>query len=194
MNTALTFVGEQQRRRQDSRPGVCSTRGRAAHRKESEGAAVMHPNQAGMVVGLQEGAVSWSSLIATTLGLDDFGRVWVRVRAEVPGNEACRLVVQLYPSGSAEPGAAIQRYARPLASAQRAATPEALRNGLEMMLVHWMSAHEPVGDTVLIAWVEPGEANLEFDGLRARPAEAAYVGMCRPEHERVNLVLQRSAA
>ncbi len=200
MNTALTFRGEQELRGEGSRPGLWSARGRSVRGRlakcsEGEGTrAVGHSKQADALVGLKESSVSWSSLVATTLGLDDYGRVWVRVRAAVPGNEACRLVVQLYPAAAAEPGVAIQRYARPLASAQRAVTPEELRQGLEVMLVHWMSGHPAIDETVLIAWVEPGEADLEFDGLRARPAQTAYVGMCRPEHERASIVLERSAA
>lgn len=190
MTTATTLLGEQPpRAKEPAGPGLRAARPRPSRRSTYDIADAAPSSWDGM----QESSVSWSSLIATTVGLDDFGRVWVRVRADVAGTDLCRLVVQLYPATAAT-GAAIQSYARPLASAQRAVTPDELRAGLEVMLVHWMSGQRTAGDTVLIAWVEPGEPNLEFDGLRAKPAQCAYVGMCRPEQERADLVLQRSAA
>ena len=137
-------------------------------------------------------ALSWTSLVATTLGLDDFGRVRVIVRADVAELEGCHLVVQCYTSDSIR-GGLPAAHERPLAAAQRAIDSEQLRRGVEVVLVH---SGIPLDDQgcVVVAWVESGVPDLDYDGLRARPAGAVYVGTCYASSERAQVVLERAAA
>ena len=67
------------------------------------------------------GAESWTSLVATTMGLDSLGRLRIVVRAKSVGLERGRLVVQAFAKAGTE--------ARPLASAQRAVSREQLLGG-----------------------------------------------------------------
>jgi hypothetical protein len=85
-----------------------------------------------------------------------------------------RLIVQVYP-GSAEP---VAPESRPTSSAQRAVTLDELRAGVAVHVVD--VGGEPYGMTpdqlTVLAWVEPGEPDLELDALRARPADHFPVG------------------
>lgn len=62
-------------------------------------------------------------------------------------------------------------YARPLSSAQRAVSPDQLRYGIQLDLVHFEDQDDD--DVVVIAWAEEGEPDLDFDGLEARPPRSA---------------------
>jgi hypothetical protein len=124
------------------------------------------------------GAQSWMSLVATTLGLDDFGQLRVVVRATVRQLEGCRLVVQCYSAEAQLIGGLPGPYERPIAAAQRAVTSEQLRGGAELVLLQSGCRRVRLEDCRVVAWVEPGEPDLEYDGLRARPAGAVYVGSC----------------
>lgn len=135
---------------------------------------------------------SWSSLIATTLGLDDFGRLHAIVRASVPNLENCRLVVQAY-ALSAMTGSLPGLYARPLAAAQRAISAEELKRGASVVLVHSDAAQSQQG-CVVVAWVEAGHPDLDYDGLCARPSGAAFVGTTFASCEHAEVVLERAAA
>jgi hypothetical protein len=135
---------------------------------------------------------SWSALVATSAGLDDFGRVRVNVQAKVGDLEGGhRLVVQCYPRAVASrmPSA----YTRPLAAAQRAVNGDDLLRGVEVVLVNSDFSEDLEGCAVW-AWIERGAPDLEFDGLRARPTSAAYVGTCCADDERAQVVLERAAA
>jgi len=44
---------------------------------------------------------------------------------------------------------------------------------------------------VVVAWVEPGEANLEFDARRARPRAGSIYGVAPSETDGVEIRLDR---
>jgi hypothetical protein len=128
---------------------------------------------------------SWTALLADTAGgLDGLGRRRVRVRH--PGSphaaavhstaghsapaEGLRLVVQSYRERDVSAGRPLA-YARPLSSAQRAVSPDQLRYGIQLDLVHFQDQDDD--DVVVIAWSEEGEPDLDFDGLEARPPRSA---------------------
>ncbi len=135
---------------------------------------------------------SWTSLVATTSGLDDFGRVRVCVRASVGELEGFRLVVQSYRTGDSR-GGLPSLYQRPLSAAQRAVDSDQLERGVEVVLVHSGASIDDEG-CVVVAWIEKGAPDLDYDGLTARPADAVYVGMCYASSERAQVVLERAAA
>ena len=122
-------------------------------------------------------SASWMALLAaTTLGSADFDLLRAEISAE-PGiqtddDEGYRLVVHSYARDSVDADGP-QKFARPSASAQRAITPAELQNGVAVDLV---SVDEPVEDPVIVAWLERGQPNLEFDALAARPTAEAWVG------------------
>jgi hypothetical protein len=129
------------------------------------------------------GADSWTSLVATTMGLDSLGRLRIVVRAKSVGLERARLVVQAFAKAGSE--------ARPLASAQRAVSREDLIAGVEITL--HPSEVMDAGHHVL-AWIEPGEPDLEYDGLCAKPKAPISLGRVRALRNRVEVDLKPFAA
>jgi hypothetical protein len=113
----------------------------------------------------------------TTFG-DAADAVRAQVRAEgLSAGGVYRLVVQSYQGGTSQvPGP----YARPLASVQRAVTSDQLRHGVHVSLVEMRQA-APEGATspVLVAWIEAGEPDLEFDGRMARPQPGCVYGVVK---------------
>jgi hypothetical protein len=112
---------------------------------------------------------------ATTIGLGQLDRV----RAEVSADAALesgryRLVVQSYDRDSMPFGALPSTRQRPLASAQRSVTAEELARGVAVDVLH---VGEAALSPVIIAWIERGEADLEFDGAEARPSETSLLGI-----------------
>lgn len=131
------------------------------------------------------GADSWTSLVATTYGLDALGRLRVCVRARSAGLERGRLVVQVFSRTGA--------YARPLAAAQRAVTRDELMRGVEISL--HPQARLPTSDEFhVLAWIEAGEPDLEYDGLRAVPNAPVSLGRVRAMRNRAELELTPVAA
>jgi hypothetical protein len=129
------------------------------------------------------GADSWTSLVATTMGLDALGRLRIIVRSKFVGLERGRLVVQAFAKAGSE--------ARPLASAQRAVSREDLLSGVEITLHPndgVVSGHH------VLAWIEPGEPDLEYDGLRAKPRAPISLGRVRALRNKVEVDLQPFAA
>lgn len=120
---------------------------------------------------------SWMALVAaTTLGPNAMaGTLRAQVRAEVPLSESARyrLVVQSYD------GENVESSAKPVASTQLAVTGKELARGVDVDLVEVRSGQKESSDTVVVAWIEAGKANLEFDGREARPSEASVVGKGR---------------
>jgi hypothetical protein len=134
------------------------------------------------------------SLAATTVGLDDFGRLRIGVSARVAQTEALRLVVQVFRHESELVGGLPGPNERPLAAAQRATNADELRSGV-LMSVMVSTARRTWADGVrVLAWLEPGPPDLEFDGLCARPSGAVYVGCTGVRSDRADLVLSRPAA
>jgi hypothetical protein len=138
--------------------------------------------------------VSWLALVAvTSLGVAHAGtvRAAIKLSREMPdGAGRYRLVVQSYDRlGAARelPG-----FQHPRASVQRAVTAEDLARGVRIDLVEL--AEKPANDPgMVVAWVEAGEADLEFDGRRARPQVGSIYGIARSKADRVEITLDRRA-
>jgi hypothetical protein len=123
-------------------------------------------------------AGSWLALVAaTTLG-DAAGTLHAEVRADgISDRGAFRLVVQSY---DASDGTVPGRYARPIGSVQRAVTADELRQGVHVDLLELReSAAAHTDRPVVVAWIEAGEPNLEFDGRTARPAPGSVYGVVK---------------
>lgn len=133
-----------------------------------------------------QGGVSWVALVAaTTLGIGGVSRVRAAVSADPRelghSRDGYRLIVQSYAPSSLGSGQLPGGRARPLASTQRAITPEQLARGISVdMLGFEASSTKSVEDPVIVAWVEQGRADLDFDGLQARPAADAFYGVATP--------------
>ena len=122
---------------------------------------------------------SWMALVAaTTIGLGHLDRVRAEVSAETGALGAAsgryRLVVQSYSSDSMSTGKLPGLRHKPLASAQRSVTAEELSRGVAIDVLRVGELVDP--SQVIVAWIEKGEANLEFDGAEARPSETALYG------------------
>jgi hypothetical protein len=132
-------------------------------------------------------AGSWLALLAAaTLG-DGASTVHAEVRADGVRDGAYRLVVQSYDRAGA---------ARPVGSIQRAVTAAELRNGVHVNLVELRGAQASAAvKPVIVAWIEAGEPNLEFDGLTARPQPGSSYGVAsRPSRQDVaRISLNRTA-
>lgn len=145
---------------------------------------------------------SWMALLAgTTLGLGYQGRVRAQISAEGMNAElgqSYRLVAQSYPAASVRPGGELHRHARPLGSAQRAITAEQLRQGVDVDILLIGEQPEAPAPPVIVAWVEPGEPDLDYDARKARPGPTALVGLGRglPDSsgQRAQVVLRRYVA
>ena len=117
-------------------------------------------------------------LAATTLG-DAADTIHAEVRADgVSRDGAYRLVVQSYDAAHGRmPGPG----SRPVGSLQRLVTADELREGVHVDLLEWRENGAPVdrGGLVVVAWIEAGEPDLEFDGRTARPALGSVYGVVR---------------
>lgn len=138
-------------------------------------------------------AGSWMALLAaTTLG-SAADTLLAEVRADgLAGEKPYRLVVQSYDrSDGVVPG----RYARPVGSIQRAVTADELRQGVHVNLIELRESAERADDEapVVVAWIEAGEPNLEFDGRTARPAPGSVYGVAKrgARQARVSISLNR---
>jgi hypothetical protein len=125
-------------------------------------------------------AGSWIALVAaTTLGAAA-GAVRAEVRATGLSEKGTyRLVVQSYDADGAQ---VPNRYARPVGSLQRSVTADELRHGVHVSLVEFRGHTGTVngeGEPMLVAWVEAGEPDLEFDGRTARPRPGSVYGVVR---------------
>lgn len=124
-------------------------------------------------------AGSWLALVAaTTLG-DGVDTVRARVQAEgLQAGTAYRLVVQSYDDTRAGlPSAG----ARPVGSVQRAVTADELREGVDVSVVGMrdVAAASSGARPAIVAWIEAGAPDLEFDGRRARPRPGSVYGTVR---------------
>jgi len=126
----------------------------------------------------RQAACSWTALLAaTTLGVAGASLIHANVRTDAQLDERLRyrLVVQSHNRGT---GNTARNQDRPIASIQLEVTPAQLRDGVRVGLVELQPTGEPrdVRPTTLLAWVEEGRADLEFDGLRARPQPGSMTG------------------
>jgi hypothetical protein len=139
------------------------------------------------------GSVSWLALVAaTSLGIAYAETV--RAEVKLPGAALAsggryRLIVQSY--DKLDRASFIPSSVRPRASAQRAVTADDLARGIRIDLIE-LAETESDGDRqgVVVAWVEPGEANLEFDARRARPTPGSIYGVAE-SNSSVEIVLDR---
>jgi hypothetical protein len=134
---------------------------------------------------------SWTALVAaTTLGLSaDALRTEIRADG-LDGGRTYRLVVQSYYPA---PGQPARRYSRPAGSAQRAVTAEELSRGVHVSLLEMQAPRDGVRvqdrDPLILAWIEAGEPDLEFDGRNARPRPGSVYGVVKRQgHDGVVLV------
>ena len=143
-------------------------------------------------------AASWLSLVAaTTAGLGPTSTVRTRVRADVSDEAGeLRLVVHSYNAEQLGERTVPSAADRPVSSSQRAVTPEELRRGVVVDMV------QPAGGTgdderpMVVAWVERGRANLDFDALLARPRPGAPRGcvQARRKADSLSAVVELTAA
>jgi len=122
---------------------------------------------------------SWIALLAaTSLGLSNVHcvRTTIASRSIAPDllHGACRLIVQSYAPGAVAADQ-IAAGARPLASAQRSITSEELRQGVQIDLLH-VDGEARAEEAHVVAWVEQGEPDLEFDARTARPGAGSMFG------------------
>jgi hypothetical protein len=150
------------------------------------------------VVSSAAASASWMALLAAT----SLGAVSVeRMRAEVSAQDVAaatsagyRLIVQSYARESVRgdqlPGASH----RPLASVQRAVTAEELALGVavDVLQIDQIKAGEQA--PVIVAWIEHGAPDLEFDALRARPSRSAVYGVAQTLAGSAQIVLRRQEA
>jgi hypothetical protein len=128
-----------------------------------------------------------SLLASTSLGVESANTVRAEVRAHtaLSDRRTYRLVVHSYQDeGASRAGA------RPVGSVQRAVTAQELRQGVQVSLLELAS---PRTDAHIVAWVEAGEPDLEFDGRMARPRPGSMVGSGRGNGD-VQIVLGKRAA
>jgi len=101
-----------------------------------------------------------------------------------------RLIVQSYPRSSVAVGALPAERARPLASTQRAITREELARGISVDVLGVGAAGSQEAP-VIVAWVEHGRPDLEFDAFEARPGADAFCGVSVASGDASEIVLGR---
>jgi hypothetical protein len=122
---------------------------------------------------------SWTALLAaTTLGVVGASVLHADIQSQARLDETrtYRLVVQSYGHKGAE-----LEGERPNASLQRQVTAAELRAGIRVGLLEFRrddstADTDAPGAPLVLAWVEEGKADLELDGLRARPRPGSLRG------------------
>ena len=143
-------------------------------------------------------------LAATTLGIDsaDTVRADVSSDADLVESGDYRLVVQSYDTDAESiPGVPGHR-SRPVGSLQRSITAAELRSGVSVSLLELRQSAAVTGKgdatkaTELVAWIEDGKPDLEFDGRMARPRPGSTYGVVRrgTRGGRVQIRLNRKLA
>jgi hypothetical protein len=141
------------------------------------------------------GAASWVAIVAaTTLGMSSVAKMRAEVSVAEPlaaagaASAGYRLIVQSYARKSVGQNELPGARTRPLASAQRAVTPEELAKGVA---VDMLQIDTSAADQWIVAWVEDGAPDLEFDALRARPNADAFYGAAESARGSAHVVLRR---
>ncbi len=125
---------------------------------------------------------SWLALVASAaLGVAAFA-VTAEVRAEgLRSRGPLRLVVQAFDEGD-------PRSKTPVSSLQRAVTAEELERGIKVDVLELSTTAQ---NPRFVAWVEPGEADLEHGGRVAKPGRRSVRGQARGERGKpVSIVLK----
>jgi hypothetical protein len=127
----------------------------------------------------QTGGSSWMAILAaTTLGAVGASTVRASVRADLPGlsgDDTFRLVVQTYHARDGRPP---RRGARPIGSMQRRVSVAELRAGIQVSVLELQTDLDEELP-VVVAWIDDGEADLEFEGRLARPSSGSIYGSAR---------------
>jgi hypothetical protein len=128
---------------------------------------------------VSKAGVSWMALLAaTTVGIGSVHRVRAAVSADPSklggSDRGYRLIVQSYARSSLGNGQLPRLREKPLASTQRAITPEELARGVAVDVLGLSEQQEA---PVIVAWVESGRPDLDFDALDARPDADAFYGV-----------------
>lgn len=154
----------------------------------------MAPMPGSTTVRRSAASVSWLALLAaTTLGAGRFDQIRARVSGTAEVGRNYRLVVQSYAKDALDAAGHPGRYARPIASTQRAVTTEELASGVSVSVMQ--VADDLEKNPVVIAWIEPGEADLEFDARAARPQPGTAIAVSDADDDaNVDLVLGRRHA
>jgi hypothetical protein len=126
-------------------------------------------------------AASWLSLVAaTTAGIGPTSTVRTRIRADVSDELGeLRLVVHSYLEEQLGARTIPNAADRPMSSTQRSVTAEELRRGVVVDMVQPVGAAGAEVQPLMVAWVERGRANLDFDALLARPLPGVPRGCAR---------------
>lgn len=124
------------------------------------------------------GDASWTALLAgVEWGLDTVAH---RVVVHGPSTgradgSVLRVVVQSYRARDLT-GPLPRPEACPIACATRLVSPAELERGVELKLMHFEPDLTPIA---LVAWTEPGDSELELEGLNARPRHEVRLVKCR---------------
>jgi hypothetical protein len=132
--------------------------------------------------GALKAAGSWLSLVAaTTAGLEPISTLRARIRSTsiADARDELRLVVQAYLPSQVPEGGVPYATERPLSSSQRSVTAEELRQGVVVEMSHPQAKLTAQTRPMLVAWVERGRPNLEFDARLARPQPGMLQGSAR---------------
>ncbi|MGH7440976.1 MAG: hypothetical protein ACRENE_35330 [Polyangiaceae bacterium] len=133
-------------------------------------------------------AGSWLALIAATTVGDAASTLRAEVRAQgLAVDGVYRLVVQSYASPRGPQGRVPDQTARPIGSTQRAVTADELRNGVHVNLLELGTPavpSDPQDRPVVVAWIEAGAPDLEFDGRTARPGQGSVFGSVKRQDGR----------
>lgn len=142
------------------------------------------------------GPASWLALVAaTSLGVAYAETVRAEIKlpreAVTPGSRY-RLVVQSYDHRG--PLTTIPPSIAPRGSAQRAVTSDELVRGISMELIE-LGERRPDNRAggVVVAWLEAGEGDLDFDAREARPLPDSFFGAASslPDAQPVEILLAR---
>jgi hypothetical protein len=140
-------------------------------------------------------SASWLALVAaTSLGIPHAETVRAEIKLPPEALESggrYRLIVQSYDTLGR---ASLIPSGRPRGSTQRTITPADLVDGVRINLIELGDEEASRSQRRVIAWVEPGEANLEFDARRAKPMPGSFYGVAPSGDETndsVEIVLDR---
>jgi len=133
-------------------------------------------------------AGSWIALVAATTVGDAVDALRAEVRADgLADGGMYRLVVQSYDTSR---GPVPGRRERPVGSLQRAVTADELRHGVHVSLLEIRaSANSALSqEPYVLAWIEAGQPDLEFDGRTARPRPGSVYGVVKRPMARSNVL------
>jgi hypothetical protein len=137
----------------------------------------------------------WLALVAaTSLGGMQAETVRMQIKAPpeaVSAGRRYRLVVQSYDESlptSRTPGAT-----RPRGSTQRTVTADDLVRGVRIDLLELTARDSPsIGNvSTVLAWLEPGNGDLELDARRARPRPGSFYGVSTSRERGLELCLDQ---